>query len=82
VFTNASLAERLPTGVARVLLDDAPRSARVVVAGSSRDVDLGAHHGLQLEGRATVDGRDEEAAVVYTSAMAGARSARSSRTAT
>jgi long-chain acyl-CoA synthetase len=48
-----------------------PRHARVYVNGIWTTVDLGSHRGLQLEGEAGVAGRDEEAAVVYTSAMAG-----------
>jgi len=71
VFTTADLAPRLPDTIARVLLDDAPRSARVVIGGSSRDIDLGSHHGLALEGSVDAPGADEEAAVVYTSALAG-----------
>ena len=54
-----------------MLLDDAPRSARVVVDGVSRDVDLGSHRGLTLEGEVDAPGAREEAAVVYTSALAG-----------
>jgi long-chain acyl-CoA synthetase len=71
VFTLSAFAMRLPDGLPFVLLDDAPRSARLVCDGTSRDVDLGAHHGLTLHGDPGVDGRDEEAVVVYTSAMAG-----------
>lgn len=71
VFTTASFATRLPDDAVRVLLDDAPRSARVVAGGITRDVDLGSHFGLDLTGESDVPGRDEEAAVVYTSAMAG-----------
>ncbi len=71
VFTVAPLAARLPTAMPRVLLDDAPRTARWLAGGESRDVDLGSHHGLALEGEPGVEGRDEEAAIVYTSAMAG-----------
>lgn len=71
VFTNAALARHLPDDVPRVLLDDAPRSARVIAAGTERDVDLGSHHGLELEGESDVIGSDDEAAIVYTSAMAG-----------
>jgi long-chain acyl-CoA synthetase len=71
VFTVASLAAHLPGDVVHVLLDDAPRSARVLAGGASSDVDLGSHFGLHLEGERDVAGRDEEAAVVYTSAMAG-----------
>ena len=71
VFTVSSLAARLPDDVVRVLLDDAPRSARVLAGGASTDVDLGSHFGLHLEGERAATGRDEEAAIVYTSAMAG-----------
>ena len=71
VFTNTALAPRLPEHVARVLLDDAPRFARVVADGVSRDVDLGSHFALAIEGQRDVAGSDEEAAIVYTSAMAG-----------
>ena len=71
VFTIESLAARLPAGMTAVLLDDVPRTARVVTADRSRDVDLGSHHGLTIEGEAGVRGRDEEAVIVYTSAMRG-----------
>jgi len=71
VFTSSALAERLPSGIVRVHLDDAPRSARVVYGGESRDIDLGSHVGLELAGEADAPGRDEEAVIVYTSAMAG-----------
>ncbi|HEX5579937.1 MAG TPA: AMP-binding protein, partial [Gemmatimonadaceae bacterium] len=71
VHTTAALASRLPPGTPHVLLDDAPRSARVVADGGTREVDLGSHTGIHLEGEPGVSGRDEEAAVVYTSAMDG-----------
>jgi long-chain acyl-CoA synthetase len=71
VFTNAALAARLPEGTPHVLLDEAPRAARVVIDGRSTDVDLGSHFGIDLSGEADVEGRDEEAVIVYTSAMAG-----------
>lgn len=71
VFTTAALAAKLPADVVRVLLDDAPRRARVVHAGGTADVDLGSHFGLEIEGREDAYGADEECAVVYTSAMAG-----------
>ncbi len=71
VFTVAALAPRVPDGVPLVLLDDAPRAARFVGGGVTRDVDLGSHHGLALAGERGAAGRDEEAAVVYTSGMAG-----------
>jgi long-chain acyl-CoA synthetase len=54
-----------------VLLDDAPRSARVVTPDRTQDVDLGSHHGLTIEGERDVRGSDEEAVIVYTSAMRG-----------
>ena len=71
VFTTSAFAPRLPADLPVVLLDDAPRTARVVVAGTSRDVDLGSHHGLTVEGERDAPGRDEEAVIVYTSAMRG-----------
>ena len=71
IFTITSLAARVPAGLVVVLLDDAPRSARVLAGGVSRDVDLGSHYGLSLEGERDAAGRDEEAAIVYTSAIRG-----------
>ena len=71
VFSATSLASRLPAGTVHVQLDEAPVSARVIAGGSSSTVDLGSHFGLSLEGDADVPGRDEECAIVYTSAMAG-----------
>ena len=74
VFTITALAARLPAGTVHVLLDAAPAAARVVAAdGTPRDVDLATHAGdaLALEGSRDAEGRDEEAAVVYTSAMRG-----------
>jgi long-chain acyl-CoA synthetase len=74
VFTNEALASRLPPDVSRVLLDDAPRSARVVAGGTATEIALAMAHraeALDLEGSTEVAGRDEEAAIVYTSAMAG-----------
>ena len=71
VFTTAALATRVPAGVVRVLLDDAPRAARVVANGTATDVDLGSHFGLDLEGDADARGADEECAIVYTAGMTG-----------
>ncbi len=71
VFTIGALAERVPENVVRVLLDEAPRCASVLAGGTARDVDLGSHFGLPLEGEAGTPGSDDEAAIVYTSAMAG-----------
>jgi long-chain acyl-CoA synthetase len=71
VFTVSSLAARVPAGMPVVLLDEAPRTARVVTSERTQDVDLGSHHGLSIEGERDVRGRDEEAVIVYTSAMRG-----------
>lgn len=71
VFTTSALAGTVPEGVARVLLDDVPRTARVVSGGTTRDVDLGSHFGLDLEGEPDTPGSAEEAVIVYTSAMRG-----------
>ena len=71
VFTAGPLAARVPAGIPIVLLDDAPRAARVVTAERTHDVDLGSHHGLAIEGERDARGRDEEAVIVYTSAMRG-----------
>jgi acyl-CoA synthetase (AMP-forming)/AMP-acid ligase II len=65
VFTLHHLATRLPADMPVALLDDAPRTARVIVPGRTMDVDLGSHHGLALEGNTASDGRDEEYVVVY-----------------
>jgi long-chain acyl-CoA synthetase len=72
VFTTRALAARLPAGVVVALLDDSPRSATVVAAdGATAAVDLGSHFGIRVDGEPGVPGSDEEAAIVYTSAMAG-----------
>ncbi|MEP6764228.1 MAG: AMP-binding protein [Gemmatimonadaceae bacterium] len=71
VFTNLELATHLPIGIAFALLDEAPLFAQVSIDGVTRTVDLGNHFGLSLSGRTDVEGRDEEAVIVYTSAMAG-----------
>jgi len=71
VFTIGALASKLPAGTAHVLLDDAPAFALAAFDGEPRHVDLGAHTGIALEGELDAPGRDEEAVIVYTSAMAG-----------
>ena len=43
----------------------------MLVDGVSREVDLGSHVGLTIEGDADARGSTDEAAIVYTSAMAG-----------
>lgn len=73
VFTIASLARKLPSTMMQVLLDDAPQHASVFRDGAISTIDLGSHVGLPLEADAEADsdGSDDEAAVVYTSAMEG-----------
>ena len=72
IFTLELLARHLPAdGPLVVLLDDAPDEARVRDGSITRIVDLSTHAPFRLEGEQDVDGRDEEAVVVYTSAMAG-----------
>ena len=71
VFTLAALADRLPSAVPKVLLDDAPHHAAVVIDGAVSTIDIGSHFGLDLAGELDDDGSDDEAAVVYTSAMEG-----------
>ncbi len=71
VFTTSALAPRAPAGLPIILLDDAPRTARVVTPDRTQDIDLGSHFGLSSAGESDVRGRDEEAVIVYTSAMAG-----------
>jgi long-chain acyl-CoA synthetase len=72
VLTIAALTKRLPSGTVTVLLDESPAVATVVAAdGHASRVDLGSHFGLDVEGDAEASGRDEECAIVYTSAMAG-----------
>ena len=72
VFTNVALRGLVAGNVPIVLLDEAPREATVIMGGVANTVDLGSHFGLSLSGSVEGDGRDEEAVVVYTSAMAGA----------
>ena len=71
VFTIASLAKKLPVSMPQVLLDDAPLHAGVLIDGAITTIDLGAHFALDLEGDTSVGGSDDEATVVYTSAMEG-----------
>lgn len=71
VFTVRDLEDKLPPSIARVLLDAAPEQARVIVDGQARDLSLALHEGLAIQGEADAPGSDDEAVVVYTSAMAG-----------
>lgn len=71
VLTNSALAATLPPDTSYVLLDDAPRTARIVIGERTQDVDLGSHFGIELSGSTDTPGREEDAVVLYTSAMAG-----------
>jgi long-chain acyl-CoA synthetase len=71
VLTIEALATKVPDGVMRVLLDGAPRRAQLIADGRTTEIDLGSHLGLPIEGELDVPGRDEEAVIVYTSAMGG-----------
>ena len=72
VFTVRALGGKVPEHMPCVMLDEAPRRATfTVMGGDDVEVDLGSHFGLDLEGDADATGRDEECAIVYTSAMAG-----------
>jgi Acyl-CoA synthetases (AMP-forming)/AMP-acid ligases II len=71
VFTIEPLVRLLPPDIPRVLLDDAPRTAQVIVGGVARQVDLGSHLGMTIEGNVEAAGSNDEALIVYTSAMAG-----------
>jgi long-chain acyl-CoA synthetase len=71
VFTIGALADKLPADMPRVLLDDAPAHAHVHIDGTVTTIDLGSHGGMTLEGDSDAPDSDDEAAIVYTSAMAG-----------
>jgi long-chain acyl-CoA synthetase len=71
VFTVRELEDKVPVSVSRVLLDEAPHQARVIIDGQARDLSLTLHEGLTLEGEGDAPGSTDEAVVVYTSAMAG-----------
>ncbi|HEX6536934.1 MAG TPA: AMP-binding protein [Gemmatimonadaceae bacterium] len=71
VFTIGALERGIPPHVPRVVLDEVPARAVFVAPDARREVDLGSHVGFPIEGERDVPGRDEEAVVVYTSAMAG-----------
>ncbi len=59
VFTLEALEAGLPAGASVVRLDDVPRSAVVRIGTDMRQVDLGSHVGLALEGETGVAGSDE-----------------------
>jgi hypothetical protein len=60
VFTNRALLSLVPSDVPYVLLDDAPRQARVCANGRDSEVDLGTHFALDLIGDSNGDGSPEE----------------------
>ncbi len=59
VFTTKTLSSRLPTAITRILLDDAPATAYVVLPDREQTVDLGSHYGLDLIGDTGVEGTNE-----------------------
>lgn len=65
VFTRAALAERLPSGIPVLLLDEAPDRATWQEGGARRTIDLAWHGGLHLTGEADEPGADEEVLVAY-----------------
>lgn len=71
VFTVRDLAPKLAAHIPQVRLDHAPTHADLHLDGAVSRIDLGSHVGLALEGDADAGGSDDEAVVVYTSAMAG-----------
>lgn len=64
IFTNRASAERIPTSIAVVLLDDAPWHAEVRTPERTQRVDLGSHHGLELIGDTATPGRAEPFVVI------------------
>ena len=60
VFTTMALQASLPPGTPYVLLDDAPRHARVVSADRVQELDLGSHFALDLIGDTGGHGSPEE----------------------
>ena len=71
VFTNEALAGRLPASMPHVLLDAAPDGAQWVDDTSRRQLSLATHEGVRVEGAGDVPGSDDEATIVYTSALDG-----------
>lgn len=60
VFTTQTLLPVLPSGTPFVLLDDAPRRARVCANGRDGEIDLGSHFALDLIGDTEHPGSPEE----------------------
>ncbi len=59
VFTVPALAPMCPMSIPCVLLDDSPKTAQLRCDEVFRTIDLGAHHGLLLEGSPEVEGLPE-----------------------
>ncbi|MCC6931392.1 MAG: hypothetical protein IT359_20560 [Gemmatimonadaceae bacterium] len=59
VFTTIALANRLPSGLPVLLLDEAPERATWLCDGDRRTIDLAWHGGLHLTGEADEPGADE-----------------------
>lgn len=70
LFTLSPSLPRVPD-VPVVLLDGAPRHAQVRAGDRSRDIDLGSHFPLDLEGDPDAPGSDDEVAVVYAARSSG-----------
>lgn len=60
VFTNRALLPLVPSDLPYVLLDDAPRHARVYANGRDSEIDLGTHFALDLIGDTNGGGSLEE----------------------
>ncbi len=60
VFTNRALLPLVPQDVPFVLLDEAPRRARVSANGRDSEIDLGSHFALDLVGDTEGPGSAEE----------------------
>ena len=63
VFTTVALAERLPSGIPVLLLDEAPDRVTWLGGGERRTIELAWHGGLHLTGEADEPGADEEVLV-------------------
>lgn len=59
VFTRSSQVDQLPPGFLSVLLDESPVRAQVRQHDVAREVDLGAHFGLDLAGEREAEGQTE-----------------------
>lgn len=70
LFTLSPFLSRVPD-VPVVLLDGAPRYARLRAGNRSRDIDLGSHFPLDLEGDPDAPGSDDEVAVVHAPPSSG-----------